>query len=95
MKGLRTSRYGKAFSKNISFITTAVGLAAISRRWSSVAVISSGRSVSYMPPGERKSGMPAPDDIPAPVSNATERQSAEPRNLATPARSREARRGMA
>ena len=32
----------------------------------SLAVSSSGRSVAYMPPGERKSGMPA-----APVRNAT------------------------
>ena len=38
--------------------------------------------------------MPAPEDIPAPVSKATERHSAEPRNLATPARSREASRGI-
>ena len=40
-------------------------------RWRGEAVRSSGRSVSYMPPGERKSGIPADTETPAPLSTTT------------------------
>lgn len=57
INGLRTSKYGNEFSKNIPLSTTLVGSDAISSRWLAVAVMSSGRRVSYIPPGERKSGL--------------------------------------
>ena len=47
-----------------------------------VAVSNSGRSVAYMPPGDRKSGIPAATDIPAPVSTTTLRQLSEAINSA-------------
>ena len=48
---------------------------------------SSGRSVAYMPPGDRKSGIPAATDIPAPVSTTTLRQLSEAMNSAREASS--------
>ena len=50
----------------------AVGSTLIARLCASVAVRSSGRRVSYMPPGLRKSGMPAETLTPAPVRKATD-----------------------
>ena len=61
-------------SQPLSLVTTCTGSARIMRRCFSVAVSSSGRSESYMPPGERKSGMPAPVETPAPVRQKMERQ---------------------
>lgn len=42
---------------NMPFSTTYVGSEAMRRRCCSVAVMSSGRRVSYIPPGLRKSGL--------------------------------------
>ena len=57
-----------------------------------VAVMSSGRSVSYMPPGDRKSGMPAAQLTPAPVNTTTFWHASLARYAATPLTSREASR---
>jgi hypothetical protein len=71
MNGRRNSRYGNGFSRKMAQDTTAVGSRRIMSRSRSVAVSRFGRSVSYMPPGLRKSGMPAPTEIPAPVKHTT------------------------
>ena len=54
--------------------------------------MSSGRSVSYMPPGDRKSGMPAAQLTPAPVNTTTFWHASLARYAATPLTSREASR---
>ena len=54
--------------------------------------MSSGRSVSYMPPGDRKSGIPAAQLTPAPVSTTTRWHASLARYAATPLTSRLARR---
>ena len=55
--------------------------------------MSSGRSVSYMPPGDLKSGMPAAQLTPAPVNTTTFWHASLARYAATPLTSREASRG--
>ena len=54
--------------------------------------MSSGRSVSYMPPGDLKSGIPAAQLTPAPVSTTTRWHASLARYAATPWTSREASR---
>ena len=64
-------KYGSELCSKRSQLTTCVGSRAMMARSSSLAVSSSGRSVSYMPPGDLKSGMPQATETPAPVKNAT------------------------
>ena len=71
----------------MSFMTTVIGSCRIAAHSIAVQVISSGRSVSYMPPGDRKSGIPAATETPAPVRIAIERHSPERMKRATEARS--------
>mmetsp|Transcript_28676 Transcript_28676/g.85696 ORF Transcript_28676/g.85696 Transcript_28676/m.85696 type:complete len:209 (+) Transcript_28676:428-1054(+) len=92
MNGRRTSWYGNWFSMNISFTTTYVGSRRMSARCSSDAVSSSGRSVSYIPPGDLKSGMPAAALTPAPLRTTTFLQASLAMNCATPFRSRDSSR---
>ena len=92
MNGRRTSWYGNWFCRNMSFRTTAVGSRAMAARSCGVAVINSGRKVSYMPPGDRKSGMPAAQLTPAPVNTTTFWHASLARYAATPLTSREASR---
>ena len=54
--------------------------------------MSSGRSVSYRPPGDLKSGMPAAQLTPAPVNTTTFWHASLARYAATPLTSRLARR---
>jgi hypothetical protein len=73
---------------NKSQDTTAVGSCSIIWRCAGVAVSNSGRKVSYIPPADLKSGIPAATDIPAPVKKATFLHASDWRNAATPATSR-------
>ena len=59
------------FSKYEEILTTAVGSSCIIFLCASVAVRSSGFRVAYIPPGDRKSGMPLDTDTPAPKTTAT------------------------
>ena len=71
MKGRRSSKYGKGFLAKRSLETTAVGLFSMRLLSAALAVSKVGRSVSNMPPADRKSGMPAPTLMPAPVRKTT------------------------
>lgn len=56
---MNTSMYGNWLAKKRDFSTTYCGFPFMARRCDDDAVISSGLRVAYIPPGERKSGIPA------------------------------------